>query len=869
MSADESMPEASLEQVERALRPLRRVLARRAVERAADAGAFLRGCARLAEPLRALSLPEAVAEDVGVVLQALDPQAEAVNHALATAWQAVLRLDERLGLPAPLPKPRRRAEVVAVVEDEPAPKAEAGRQADEPSGGETGSSRRSRRGRKKERRGSKEVRGARRSAKAEPVAAPPPAPPSDPSPRRWDASLTDLDLPEADADRLSDAGFEEVADLLLGVPEVTACLSPIHGAGRELPDGEIAVGGRVHVRWTVCRPSSDGGQVVLSHHVRLHGAGTQDVLWATSVGVDPQLARGERVVVGGTSEGGAVTGGHLLVGHQGQARALRRHEDPEIDAIAASTIARLLPRVGDLDEPVPGDVLSRRHLVKLEEVVARLATRGADDPVALRRLAFDQVLGLQLARAWSRFESGSGVRGIPHGIGHRAVVQLELDGRLALPDTASAVALEAIKRDLRDTRPMRRVVSGDDLVRIDDVVLRTLLLVADSKAQVLIVAPDLPSLIVLRDRLSPMLDAAGLAHDLHDGSLGPARLEALRKGDTLVLFGTAATLTQAPAYRRLGLVLAFEQTEHGALGPLAARGHKPAPDVLTVVRGVLPSPVRWSAWPMADLTTLSQQTPGPRATRWEEPMRQEAYRAQAQDVGEGLMALVAFPMRRGGADLLGRREVEEFAARIGDEVFGRKTLGVLHGAMTPGERARAWEDVVQGRVAGLVSTLPVELLPALERPMSVLVEHADRMDLARVLGLRALASTRGRMHLITGSEPSEGALRAIEALTDRKPDEDVAAAHPEAWTLVGEAEGSTWPEALREVPGDVREMAREEAHALLREGVTGSATQDARVLSWARRQWAQIFGADVPCPIPEIRGSGGPARRKRRRRRRR
>ena len=70
----------------------------------------------------------------------------------------------------------------------------------------------------------------------------------------------------------------------------------MHGAGRPLPEGTVAVGGRVRGRWTVL--GRDGSRV---SHVRLRGAGALDVTWHRPfTGADlAKLACDRKVVLSG------------------------------------------------------------------------------------------------------------------------------------------------------------------------------------------------------------------------------------------------------------------------------------------------------------------------------------------------------------------------------------------------------------------------------------------------------------------------------------------------------------------------------------------------------------------------------------------
>lgn len=865
-TSDESGKDAvSLDAVEAALRPLRRLLGRQAASRTPSPGAFARNLRRLAAPLESLTLEEALQEDLQRVVTALSADAVDVDR----AWQAIVRIDEKLGLPVRLRVPKARA--VLVLPEDAAPQPASARpddKGDEEGQGGKGRRRRRRKGGKsKSSESSTEATAEPASAarKSRTKEAPPRvSPPARPKPRTWYQELADTGADESLLSAARQAGWSDVADALLSPPQVVDRRQPVHGAGRDLPQGEVAIGGRVRSAWSVLRPDGSARSFV-----KIAGAGPQVVQWRHPLGqgvLTPEI--GARVVVGASvGADGEVTDGHWMVSHRGEARTLRRAQDPGLDGALSELVGSLVGSAGRIEDPVPAALREGAGLLGLDAVAKGFEERGTDDLRAMSRRRFDQLLSLQLGRSWPRFDPTSAERGIPHTIGHRAVVQLEADGILGPPTPAIAAALEPIKRSLRSVRPMRRLVWGSDRVGLDDLALRTMLLVAEARSEVLAVGPDLPTTLLLHERFAPILKRAGFKVGLLDqGAQGPVA-EGLRSGEVQVVFATPSALTPKLAFRRLGLVVAWEQDHLGQTEVVARQSRQPAPDVLTVVRGHVPAAQIARAWPIADLDRLGRQGASPaRATRWLDAQREDAYRGLAQDVGEGFVGVVAFPMRRGGADLMGLREVEAFAAQIGQQVFGKGPLGVWHGAMSAAERQASWERVDRGEVAGVVCTMPIEFMPPLRSPTSVLIEHADRMDLARVLGLRGLAGETGRVHLVAGADPEEGPDRALDAMVARASDVEVLAAHPSSMRVSEVVPDGFFPE-LDASDLDLVIRARWAAHTLLAEDPSLGGPHGPRMVRWARRWWERL-APDEDCPLPEPRAASGGARRRRRRRRR-
>ena len=852
--------------MERAVRPLRRLLGRRAVQRAADPVMFAVGCRRLADGLTEVSWPAGLDDAVGEVIAGLDAAVGGTEDGLAAAWSALRRIDGVLGLPVPLPRSAARVVSVPVVEDPPEASGDAASATADGVEGRQGARRKRRRSRRRDIRKPETPEAAVATA---PVAEPDPVVVA----RGWDSSLEDTGLDDDVVQILADAGVNTVAELLLTAPARETVPGPVHGAGRPLPEGPVAIGGRVRARVTRWSPAPDGPQPHAT--IVLHGAGRLEVAWEGALDSFTlrRMTRDARVVVTAEVDAeGVARHGRMGVAHHGPGHRPIYHPDPLTDAAWGLAIDRLLPHAESLGDLWPAGVRDALGLAPLARVATSFAHGEATHPdaTAVDRLAFDRSACVQLGRAHARYDRAASVRGVAHTLHHRGMVQLELDGRLAPASERVSAALEAIKRDLRGPAPMARVVMGDDLRGVDEVTLRTILLVAEARSQVLVVGPDLPSTLLLFERFGGYIERAGLRTLLLAGEPRPTDAEALRKGDLHVVFAGPGVLEQPPEVRRLGMIVVVEQTEHG--GPtLRARGtRRPAPHVLTLVRGELDAATLWQAFPSADVTRMV--APGaqrPSVLPAAEAEREQTYRALAADVAEGLGAVVAFPMRRDGGDLMGRRELEHLADSLSAQVFGGEPVGVLHGAMAGEERTRLLKMLRQRRRSIVVSTLPIEVLAEPGRDLAIVVEHADRMDLSRVLALRAFAGAGGRLRPILGAEPSDSARAAFARLVDGASDAAALAAHGAA---VGVSPGlpvdpvPAWVSALSV---DRLVQARALAHRILAADPDLSAPTHAAALARAHALWPEAMGEEPPCPLPAPRTArgAGPGRRKRRRRR--
>lgn len=679
-----------------------------------------------------------------------------------------------------------------------------------------------------------------------------------------DAPLVDAGVDDDLAAELAAAGVATLHDLLTLVPAHEVSLAPVIGAGRPMPDGAVAVGGRVRARVTTCLP--DGGLFAAVH---LHGAGPATVGWSGPLRAADlaRLAVDEKVVV--TAEhlgGGRLTGGRLARSDGG--RAWRVEYGRPDEAAVQEALAVALGELPRVEEPMPAGLVARYDVAPIASALAEVVVRGRAAEESRRRLALHELTLHELARSWTRFQPG-GERGVGHGIVHRGVVELEWLGHIAPPSGPQLRALELVKRDLQRTLPMQRVLFGATAHEPELVALLATLLVTEARSQVLVISPEAPAALIRSEVWTELLRPVGVSTLLLSGDLRRSDADALRKGEIGVVFAGPAAVDTALEWRRLGLVVVVQSGRYGppSLGAVVPKGVRP--DVLVVAS----TPVAWprlvAAWPAWDLTSMCGPVEAPSAGAvWREEQREAAFRALGDAVVQGQQAIIAFPITRGGTDLLDLREAAGLVATLKREVLGDVEVALFHGAQSAAERAATVEGLATGRVRVVISTTLMEILPPLRRPVRVLVEHADRMDLQRLLSWRRLITPQGRMEMVVGAAPRPWGLRAVELIARGATDEEVVAACPEGFPALSDEAGLSVPRlgwCKPEADADLVPIARSIAHELLRSDAALREAETQRIARLAWSAWGRTEDGPNPLPTPRPTVS----RRKKRRRRRR
>jgi hypothetical protein len=644
-------------------------------------------------------------------------------------------------------------------------------------------------------------------------------------------------------------------DLALLPPIATERITPLVGAGRQLPATVCAVHGRMRGRWT--RVAPDG-----SMETGATLSGSEDLAVRFSRGLTPSerlrsaAPLGERppkvTLVGETDEGGVFQARGFASAVHGVALAHRWSDDPAVQDAVEEARFRAWSVVPTLQEGVP--VGPRAAGMSLTgALLAAMELGGASGPERRRLSSLELHLG-ELALAWPRFRQGE--RAAPATLVLGPAVEAERSGWLSLHTPDAALASDALVRDLTAAWPMRRVLCGARPSQSEQVAWWAVLVAAASRVPVWISAGDALSAMLRVERWADRLASVGLRLALHDGPMASERVEGWRRGDIHVLVSAGPPPADAEPRRP-----ALRVTLDGRAGePGAADAWGPRHDRLFVLRGeptVAALRAHWSGW---DALRLDPPRREPGALCVEDADRASAYDAAAAAVRSGATAVVAFPMTRAGRDLLSLPETTALAQRLGSTVFAEVEVEVVHADAPAESRRRVLDRFAAGQARVVVTTMPLEVLGRTGRPVHVVVEYADRLDDERLLGWREVAGSAagGGLTLIIGEPERPWGVPRLRALADGAPARMIRSRAPDAAEPVSPLRTAVVDPVL---DVDLLIEARQTAHRTLARdpGLRGPDAQ--RWVAVAAARWAWL--STDPCPLPA--GKAAPRRRRRRR----
>ncbi len=467
-------------------------------------------------------------------------------------------------------------------------------------------------------------------------------------------------------------------------------------------------------------------------------------------------------------------------------------------------------------EYLPAPIRSDEALPTIAE-----ALEGAHYPLtfeardaALRRLAFDELLALQLGMVGRRRARGRAhtapipvdaaadtrIRGsltgsISRRLGHE--VELTVD---------QATVLDELRADLARPIPMLRLVQGDVGTGKTAVAAWALAAAALAGRQAALLAPtDLLARQHL-ETVASLLEDLGISVALLTGSLPAAArrnaTEAIATGQAQVIVGTHALLSEAVAFADLALAVVDEQhrfgvEQRGALEDKASRG---APHVLLMTATPIPRTLGQVLYADLDVSTL-RTAPEGRITirtgiRRPEDLDRTWERVRAE-AAEGRRTFVVVPRigpaagaAAGGAgedegggwvgdDELPDEELEAAWAVAAEAEFERLTallaplkVGLVHGRLKPVDRDAEMARFRDGDLDVLVGTTVVEVGVDVPMATMMIIEGAERFGLAQLHQLRGRVGRRtDASFCVLVSQAVEGSteyerLRAVATTSD-------------------------------------------------------------------------------------------------------
>ncbi len=566
-------------------------------------------------------------------------------------------------------------------------------------------------------------------------------------------------------------GFYTVGDLLFHLPRRYDDLREMHRLGDlvRVEEGTV-VSARVRVAELRVEPTFR--RRVQRTMARLEDdTGSVDAAWFGRRFIERRLRVGGEIVVSGKLK----HFGRRLTFDNPEFQTVASVDGVEADVLHAGRIVPVYPLTAGLTaarlrtairealnraghaypEYVPPAMLRDEGLVSIDRAIEEAhypeSFEGRD--AALRRLAFDELLALQLGmvgRRRQRVRDAAPMVIVDDTLDAAVRVSLTaaLESRVGravelTPDQVAAMA--AIRADIARPTPMLRLLQGDVGSGKTAVAAYALAAAARAGLQGALLAPtDLLARQHL-ETLGGLLGGVGLGVTLLTGSL-PAEAkanatQAIRSGQASVVVGTHALIQESVAFRNLGLVVIDEQHRFGVeqRAQLEAKAGGRSPHVLLMTATPIPRTLGQLFYADLEVSDLRSAPAGrvPIRTGIRQPTDLDGtWQKVREEAAAGHRTFVVVPLIEETGDVGdGAVAAEAEAVRLAT-LLAPLRVGLVHGRIRAAARDAEMTRFRDGDLDVLVGTTVVEVGVDVPAATMMIIEGADRFGLAQLHQLR-------------------------------------------------------------------------------------------------------------------------------------
>lgn len=440
-------------------------------------------------------------------------------------------------------------------------------------------------------------------------------------------------------------------------------------------------------------------------------------------------------------------------------------------------IATALTHYGqEITEWLPPSLVATRRLLSRREAIAKIhePLTAADGEQARQRVIYEEFFHYQLRVQAMRLFAKRKQDGIRHAFDRikiRAFVR-------ALPfelTMSQKQVIAEILREMESPMTMNRLLQGD--VGSGKTIVAAVALYAcvlGGMQGALMVPTD----ILAQQHAASFLrlfSAAGI--EIHiallTSSVGERQrrhvLSGLLTGAVQLVVGTHALIQDDIDFVQLGLVVTDEQHRFGVKQRSVLRNKGWRPDVLSMTATPIPRTLAITAFGDMDVSTLTELPKGRIQIRTSWVPSQELPRVLAFVQGElqhGRQAYVICPLIE-QSDILDYENALHIYEDM-QQFFGDAHVGILHGKLSPKEKASTMQRFVHGEIRLLVATTVVEVGVDVPNATIIVVLDAERFGLSQLHQLRGRVGrgTHASWCILVADPKSEVARQRLKIMTE-------------------------------------------------------------------------------------------------------
>jgi len=346
--------------------------------------------------------------------------------------------------------------------------------------------------------------------------------------------------------------------------------------------------------------------------------------------------------------------------------------------------------------------------------------------------------------------------------------QHELEATFEFEETPDQwLAIQDVKRDMEQPRPMDRLIAGDVGYGKTEVALRAAFKAVMDGKQVAVLVPTTilaqQHYHVFLKRLAAYPVKVDVVSRFRTRAELKKTLQELAAGTLDIVIGTHRLLEKDVHFKHLGLLIIDEEQRFGVRHKEQLKRLRATVDVLTLTATPIPRTLHMSLAGLRDLSVM--ETP---------PEARLPIHTEIRPYDDALVrAAILRELERGGQVYVVHNHVEtiERAARRIRAIVPEARVAVAHGQMPEERLEQVMMDFLGGRDHVLVCTTIVEIGLDIPRVNTILIEDAHLMGLSQLYQLRGRVGRADRQaycYLLypRGAQLTEEAHRRLQAMQE-------------------------------------------------------------------------------------------------------
>lgn len=307
------------------------------------------------------------------------------------------------------------------------------------------------------------------------------------------------------------------------------------------------------------------------------------------------------------------------------------------------------------------------------------------------------------------------------------------------PTVDQLKAIQDVKRDMENPRPMDRLVCGDVGFGKTEVAIRAIFKAITAGKQVALLAPTTiltqQHYHTIKERFAPYPIQVGLLNRFRTAEERKQIQQRLTTGELDVVVGTHQLLGKGVQFKDLGLLVVDEEQRFGVNQKEKIKSLKTQVDVLTLSATPIPRTLYMSLSGVREMSLITTPPPSRRPIKTHlAPYDPEVVRtAIRQELDRGGQIFYVVPRVEG---------IEETAGRLREMVPSAR-IGIAHGQMQEGELEATMLTFSNGEAEILVCTTIIESGLDIPRVNTILIEDAQRFGLSQLYQLRGRVGRAG------------------------------------------------------------------------------------------------------------------------------